>query len=69
MPLIMRFFISLIIFIFISISSNAEEINDIKITNNDRLSKASIIMFGDIKIGDDYTDDDLNNLLKNLYNS
>ena len=69
MPLIMRFFISLIMLIVISISSNAEEIKDIKITNNDRLSKESIIIFGDIKIGDDYTDDDLNNLLKNLYNT
>ena len=62
----MRLIISTLIITIFTFVANAEIVNDIKITNNDRLSKESIIVFGDIKIGNDYSEDDLNTLLKNL---
>jgi len=63
----MKLIISSLIITFFTFFAKAEIVNDIKISNNDRLSKESIIVFGDINIGNDYSDDDLNTLLKNLY--
>ena len=63
----MRLIISILIFTLFTLFAKAEIINDVKISNNDRLSKESIIVFGNIKIGSNYSNEDLNNLLKNLY--
>tara|TARA_B110000027_G_scaffold133805_1_gene163385 strand:- start:29 stop:2224 length:2196 start_codon:yes stop_codon:yes gene_type:complete len=48
-------------------SSLAEIINDVKINGNKRLSKESIIVFSEINFGEDYDNDDLNTIFKNLY--
>jgi len=57
------------IFFFIASMSVAEIITDIKIFGNKRLSKESIIVFGDIKFGINYQDEDLNNILKKIYDT
>ena len=55
------------IFFFICSLSIAQTISDIKVDGNKRISKESIIVFGDIDFNKDYNDDDLNTVLKNIY--
>ncbi len=47
----------------------AEIVNDIVVKGNDRVSKETIIVFSDIKKGDDVSDKQLNKSLKELYNT
>jgi outer membrane protein insertion porin family len=58
--------INFFIFIFFS-TSFAEMIKSIEITGNKRLSEASILLFGKIENNKDYNNQDLNSILKNLY--
>ncbi len=61
-------FVSYIFLLFIIVSHlNAEEVNDIKVINNERISKETILIFADIKIGKDYDQNDLNEILKDIY--
>ncbi len=50
-------------------SSNAEIINEIDIDGNERIADETIIMFSKTKLGDDLSENDLNDILKNLYNT
>ena len=63
--------ISLSLTIFFSTCSIlfAEIINEIQVKGNDRVSDKSIMMFSNINIGDDIDNDDLNQILKNVYDS
>jgi len=54
-------------FIFFSTICFAEIIKNININGNKRISNESIIVFGDIKINTNYSESDLNFILKNLY--
>ena len=55
-------------FIIILISTSfAEMINSIEISGNKRLSKPSILLFGKIENKKDYSNENLNLILKNLY--
>ena len=56
-----------LIFLFISSLSIAQTIIDVKVDGNKRISKESIIVFGNIKFDKDYNDDDLNTVLKRIY--
>ena len=56
----------LIIFIFFS-SAKAEIVKDIKLENNIRISKESIIAFGNIKLDKDYNESEINQILIDLY--
>ena len=58
--------INFIIF-FISSLSLAQIVTDISVEGNKRISKESIIIFGDIDFNKNYNDDDLNSILKNIY--
>ena len=60
---------SLLITIFVSTFSFAEIVKEIKVEGNKRISKATINVIGKIKLNEDYNNDNLNNILKNLYNS
>ncbi len=63
-------FLSIIIcvlFFFVKVS--AEIINEIKVVNNERISKETILIFSKINLGENYTDNDLNNILKELYDT
>ncbi len=59
--------LALFIIIFLSSISRAAIINDIKIENNDRISKETILTYGKIQLNKDYNDNDINQILKNLY--
>ncbi len=49
--------------------SFAVSITDVSLSGNDRISKETIIVFGDITLNKDYSSSDINNILKKLYNS
>ena len=55
------------ILFFISSLSIAQTISEIKVDGNKRISKESIIIFGDIDFNKSYNDDDLDMVLKNIY--
>ena len=46
--------LSILLVCIFFVSAKAEIINDVKLENNKRVSKQSIIAFGNIKIGKDY---------------
>ena len=50
-------------------SVNAEIINQVNIKGNQRIADETILMFSRIKLGDDISENDLNDILKNLYNT
>ena len=65
-----NFFITFLIGSFILFSnSNAEVIKDIEVNGNDRISIETIAVFGDISLGKNYELDDVNILIKKLYES
>tara|TARA_B100000795_G_C22800903_1_gene441881 strand:- start:1215 stop:3455 length:2241 start_codon:yes stop_codon:yes gene_type:complete len=57
------------ILFFISSLSLAQIISDIKVDGNTRISKESIIIFGEINFNKSYSADDLNIILKNIYDT
>ena len=65
----MKKFLLSLFFIFFSTAINAAIINEVLIKNNNRISKETIITYGKIQIGKNYNDQDLNNILKNLYDT
>ncbi len=61
------FFINIFVF-FVSLSiAGAEIIKKIDIKGNNRISKDTIILFGEVQIDKDYNNNDLNLIIKNLY--
>ncbi len=64
-----KFLFLLLYFITSLISAKAEILNDVVIENNKRVSKESIITFGNIIIGKNYNESELNNILVELYNT
>ena len=66
MKFIIYFFV---ITIFLVKSVYSEILKDVKINNNKRVSKQSILSFGNIKIGNDYNQSQLNKILKDLYDT
>ena len=65
-----RFLLAILIFTKIScFSSNAEIISEIQIKGNERIADETILMFSKINLGDTINENDLNEILKNLYNT
>ena len=62
-------FLILLIFNFVFTQVFAEVINDIQIKNNNRITKETIITFGGIELGKDYSNEELNNILLDLYST
>ncbi len=63
-----RFLFKIIVFVsLISQFAFAEIIRDVKVSGNKRISKETIILFGNIKINENVEDSDLNDILKRLY--
>ena len=60
--------INFLLFFFSSISS-AEIITNITVDGNKRISKETLIIFSGISEGSDYTDADLNDVLKKIYST
>ena len=53
-----------IFFIATFTKAHSDILKDVKITNNERISKETIITYGQIEIGSAYDDNKLNKLLK-----
>ena len=62
-------FISIIITSFFLISYSNASSKKIEISGNQRVSDATIKIYGDIKINKDYSERDLNKILNNLYST
>ena len=60
-------FAVLSVFLFLVTSSHGVVIKDIKINNNKRITKETIITYGNIETNRDYNQKDLNKIIKNLY--
>ena len=63
----MKKLLILLCFIIFSTSINAEIVKKVLINNNDRISDETIITYGQIEIGKNYNENDINEILKNLY--
>ena len=63
------FTLSILLSIFINLSLNAAIIKNIEIKNNNRISKETIITYGQINLNTDYNEEQINEILKNLYNT
>ncbi len=57
------------IFFFVCTIANAENLEKIEISGNERISKNTIIMFSEVNVGDKIDKIDTNAILKNLYNT
>ena len=63
-------FFNLIFFLTIQLNiSLAQVVNKINIEGNERISNQTIILFADIKINENITNDKMNEILKNLYDT
>ena len=66
----MKYILTTISFlIFLITSSYAVVIKDIKINNNKRITEETIITYGNIQLNKDYNQKELNNIIKDLYDT
>jgi len=63
------FFVYLVFFVFFITKAYSEIVNKVQIEGNERISKETIVIFGDVKIGSDYDAQDVNLLIKKLYDT
>ena len=63
----MKFITILVLIIVHTLTVKAEVVKEIIVKNNDRISYNTIKTYGNITVGTDYSSDDLNDILKNLY--
>ena len=62
--------ISIILLLFFTTQSlNAEIVKSLKILGNERVSEETIKVYGEIEIGKNYKESDLNTILQNLYST
>ena len=62
-------YLFLLLLILFSFDSKAEIINKFNVSGNERISSETIIMFSDIKIDQNLNENDLNEILKRLYDT
>ena len=60
---------SLFFFIFVIAISNAEIVKEVKVVGNVRVSPETIVMFGDIRVNEDYNAKKINELSRQLYDT
>ncbi|MDA9178177.1 outer membrane protein assembly factor BamA, partial [Candidatus Pelagibacter sp.] len=65
----MKILLNIIFLILFSSNLSAEIVKNIKVNGNKRISQETIIVLGQISSNEDYDDNKLNVVLKNLYNS
>ena len=61
------FFVFTLIFLFFGLKANSEIVNKVDVKGSDRISLETIVVFGDIRIGENYEAPDINLLIKKLY--
>ena len=59
----------IVVTLFLISPSKAEIVKKIEISGNQRVSDATIKIYGDIKLNKDYNESDLNKILSNLYST
>ena len=57
----------LLIAFFSLFNANAESLKKVEIIGNERISNETIIVYGEIKKGKDYSLEEIDNIIKNLY--
>ena len=57
----------ILLYLLLSINLSAEIIQKLEVKGNNRISKETIIVYGDINLNENYTNLDIDNVLKNLY--
>ena len=57
-----------ILFFFTS-NAFSQMINEVKVEGNNRISKETIFIYGEIELNKDYSEDELDKILKNLYST
>ena len=62
-----KFLLALFVFLFTLSLAQAEIINDIEVRNNNRITKQTIITYGQIELNKDYQLKDINEVFRNLY--
>ena len=62
-----KFIFLFIFFSLLNTNSYSEIVKKIEVIGNERISKETIAIFGDIAIGKNYESSDLNSLIKKLY--
>ena len=66
----MKYILTTLSLLFFLIStSNAVVVKDIKINNNKRITKETIITYGNIQLNKEYNQKELNNIVKDLYDT
>ena len=63
------FSFALLFFLLISEKSFSDVVKKVEIEGNNRISQETIMVFGDVSIGKDYSIPDVNSLIKKLYNT
>ena len=64
-----KIFLTLFFLLLFLNSVFAETIKKINVSGNERISKETIILFGEIDLNEDFSEHTLNKILKNLYNT
>ena len=59
----------ILLYLLLSINLSAEIIQKLEVKGNNRISKETIIVYGDINLNENYTNFDIDKVLKNLYNT
>ena len=61
------FFAIILVFFTLNVNSYSEIVNKVNVKGNERISLETIVIFGDIEIGQNYETEDVNALIKKLY--
>ena len=62
-------FIFITLLFFFTSNAFSQMINEVKIEGNNRISKETILIYGEIELNKDYSEDTLDKILKNLYST
>ena len=62
-----KFLNIILVTFFLATKCYSEIINTVNIVNNDRITKETILVFSNIEIGKDYDSNDLDQIIKDLY--
>ena len=67
MKIIFYKFCFLLIFLFATLNLQAEIVKNVEISGNERIGDETILVYGEINKDKDYSQDDINDLIKKLY--
>ena len=59
----------ILFFTFCNVSSYSEVVNKVEVKGNNRISSETVMIFGDVVVGNDYEQSDISTLIKKLYNT